>query len=108
MGRFNTFVLGMVLALSPAVVLAQDNRQAPSPRQNNSVTSGEPTTDHNMQPATLAPATAAPIGGDYSHATTGSADRSMPDTASGWLDLLVGGSLLSTAGVSMRRLMARG
>jgi len=54
------------------------------------------------------PCAAAPIGGDYSHATTGSADRSMPDTASGWLDLLVGGGLLGAAGVRMRRLMARG
>ena len=109
MCRFTTFVLGTVLALSPAVAPAQDNRQAPSPRQNNFVTSGEPATDqNNMRPATQAPATAAPIGGDYSHAATGSANRSMPDTASGWLGLLLGGSLLGTAGVSMRRLLARG
>jgi LPXTG-motif cell wall-anchored protein len=35
--------------------------------------------------------------------TTGSADRSMPDTAAGWLMMLLGGGALSGAGFALRR-----
>lgn len=106
------------------------------PQQNNSVTSGEPTTDQNnnaapaargatelnndrstsgqptvdqtdMPPAAKAPATTAPVGGDYSHASRGSADRAMPQTAAGWVSLLAVGTIFAMAGIAVRRLAAR-
>jgi hypothetical protein len=54
----------------------------------------QPTT---MQPATMQPATTQPS------TMTESADRSMPDTAAGWLMMLLGGGALSGAGLALRR-----
>jgi hypothetical protein len=52
-------------------------------------------------PATQAPATMPPATTQPS--TVSSADRSMPDTAAGWLMMLLGGSALSGAGLALRR-----
>jgi hypothetical protein len=52
--------------------------------------------------------TPAPVGGDYSSGnTSGAANRSMPEMAGGWLAMLVEGSLLGGAGLTLRRVLAR-
>jgi hypothetical protein len=54
-----------------------------------------------MQPATTQPSTLSAA--DRGMTDRGSADRSMPDTAAGWLMMLLGGSALSGAGLMLRR-----
>jgi hypothetical protein len=49
-----------------------------------------------ITPSTMQPATVEP-------STVGSADRSMPDTAAGWVMMLLGGGALSGAGLALRR-----
>jgi hypothetical protein len=76
---------------------------------NNGTTTGQGTINQNN--ATQAPATLAPVGGNYDNnvyrSTTGSANRSMPATAGGWLGMLLEGDLLGGAGLTLRRLIAR-
>jgi len=43
-------------------------------------------------------------GSDASTSDTSSADRAMPNTAAGWLGMLFSGSLLSSAGLALRRI----
>jgi hypothetical protein len=52
-----------------------------------------------MQPATTQPSTMSAA----DRGMTESADRSMPDTAAGWLMMLLGGGALSGAGLALRR-----
>lgn len=52
-----------------------------------------------MQPSTMQPST---VTADRS-ADSGSADRSMPDTAAGWVMMLLSGGALSGAGLALRR-----
>jgi hypothetical protein len=57
-----------------------------------------------MQPATTQSATTQPSTmGAADRSMTESADRSMPDTAAGWLMMLLGGGALSGAGLALRR-----
>jgi len=70
---------------------------------NNGTTNGQSTVDQNNP--TTTPATPAPVGGNYDN--TGSANRSMPATAGGWMGLLLEGGLLGGVGLTLRRLVAR-
>jgi hypothetical protein len=57
-----------------------------------------------MQPATTQSATTQPSTMSAAdRSMTESADRSMPDTAAGWLMMLLGGGALSGAGLALRR-----
>jgi hypothetical protein len=62
------------------------------------------TTPATQAPATMPPATTQPSTISSADRTmTESADRSMPDTAAGWLMMLLGGGALSGAGLALRR-----
>jgi hypothetical protein len=77
---------------SPSTLSAQNQSTMPPATTQSQTT---------MQPSTTSGAgtMSAARSGD----TVGSADRSMPDTAAGWLMMLLGGGALSGAGLALRR-----
>jgi hypothetical protein len=79
-------------------------RTTPQPEQPVEVAQAPATTPTTPAPATMPPATTQPsTTGAADRSMTESADRSMPDTAAGWLMMLLGGGALSGAGLALRR-----
>jgi hypothetical protein len=82
---------------TPAPVTTTPTTTPSTPEQRPAEVAQAPATPPATQsPATMPPATTQP-------STVSSADRSMPDTAAGWLMMLLGGSALSGAGLVLRR-----
>jgi len=77
---------------TPRTLSAQQSTMPPTTTQSQTT----------MQPATT-PSTARSTTTAADRSMTQSADRSMPDTAAGWLMMLLGGSALSGAGLALRR-----
>jgi hypothetical protein len=66
----------------------------------------QPSTMTAQAPSTMPPSTTSgrsTVSAADQTATVGAADRSMPDTAAGWLMMLLGGTALSGAGLALRR-----
>ena len=80
-------------------------RSTPQPEQPVEVAQAPATTPTTPAPATMPPATTQPstTSSAADRSMTESADRSMPDTAAGWLMMLLGGGALSGAGLALRR-----
>jgi len=81
---------------SAATTTAQSQSTMP-PATTQATTQSQPT----MQPSTTS-SRATTTAADHS-ATSGSADRSMPNTAAGWVMMLLSGGTLSGAGLARRR-----
>lgn len=87
----------------PSTLTAQNPTTMP-PATTQSQTTMQPATTQSQ--STMPPSTTSGrstmSAADHS-GTAGSADRSMPDTAAGWLMMLMGGTALSGAGLALRR-----
>jgi hypothetical protein len=83
---------------SPSTLSAQ-NQTTTAPATTQSQATMQPATTQSQ--STMQPSTTS--GRSTLGAAEGTADRSMPDTAAGWLMMLLGGSALSGAGLALRR-----
>jgi hypothetical protein len=84
---------------SPATTpMTAQSQTTTAPATTQSQATMQPATTQSQ--ATMQPSTPAAADRD---ATVGSADRAMPDTAAGWLMMLLSGSALSGAGLALRR-----
>jgi hypothetical protein len=82
-----------------------DGQTIPAPAPGSATTGMSTNRNHDMRDN----AGSADRSMDSNNATSssdnaGSANRSMPNTAAGWLGMLLSGSVLSGAGVTLRRL----
>jgi hypothetical protein len=82
------------VAQTPTTTPTTPSQAATQPSTMPSATTQSATTSATTQPSTM---------GAANRSMTESADRSMPDTAAGWLMMLLGGSALSGAGLALRR-----
>jgi hypothetical protein len=101
----NTAETAAVQATTPTpTTTPTTTRSTPEPQQPVEVAQAPATTPATQAPATMPPATTQPsTTGAADRSMTESADRSMPDTAAGWLMMLLGGGALSGAGLALRR-----
>jgi hypothetical protein len=88
-------------AAQPATPPAATQPQTP-PAEVAPAPTTSPSTLSAQNQATMPPATTQSQA-TMQPSTVGAADRSMPDTAAGWLMMLLGGSALSGAGLALRR-----
>jgi hypothetical protein len=88
-------------AAQPATPPAATQPQTP-PAEVAPAPTTSPSTLSAQNQATMPPATTQSQT-TMQPSTVGAADRSMPDTAAGWLMMLLGGSALSGAGLALRR-----
>ena len=107
MSKLATIAFGAAIVLAPALGFAQQTSTNPNnqkgtssyrtqkgtPGQSSSSTSNNGTSNGQTTP-----------GANNSTNSNGSADRTMPQTAAGWLGMLLSGSTLSGAGLWLRRL----
>jgi hypothetical protein len=84
---------------SPATTERTTTAQA-QPQTTPAPVTTPSTTPSTMQPSTTQPST---MPAATTRSTTTSADRSMPDTAAGWVMMLLSGGALSGAGLALRR-----
>lgn len=89
---------------SQSTLSAANQATTPQPATTQSPATMQPSTTQSQ--TTMRPSTtsgAATMSAATREATAGSADRAMPDTAAGWLMMLLGGTALSGAGLALRR-----
>ncbi len=112
MSKITSLVFGAALALSPAIVCAQTNPSNNTDQNNNSTTSSQTTTrstttrSNSTNNGTTSSATNGQATSPAANNAT-TANRSMPNTAAGWLPMLLSGGFLSGAGISLRRLVRK-
>jgi hypothetical protein len=96
-------------ATTPTTTRSTTQREQPAEVAQTPATTPATPAPVTTQPATMQPATTQSATTQPSTMTaadrgmTESADRSMPDTAAGWLMMLLGGGALSGAGLALRR-----